>query len=495
MTSKTSSFTKENIFSYGPAPQLKSINALGKSFNFKYDKLGRRLSLAMGNGITTSYEYDSASRLTKMVHADTIKDVAIFGYRYDKNGNRTQMTTSRDGLTNLTGVIDYEYDDINQLTSATNPLQGQAAESFVYDLLGNKLRGTGDTTDSVYDLNNKLLENQNYDFGYDDSGNLTSKIHKISGETTAYFWSDENELLRIEKRSSLSAPANHVVEYKYDLLGRRIEKNINGTIERYIYDNEDIIAIYDGNGDLKTQFIHGPGIDEPLAMIQDGQTYFYHTDGLGSVIALSNEAGIVQQHYVYDSFGNVSVFDGAGTQYSVEDQPIKNIYGYTSRELDSESDLYYYRARYYNPSSGRFVSEDPIGFESRTANFYKYGANQPINNVDFSGEGPWSFALCTYAVFVDLIADLAALEVLDRQVDEYKEQINDLNQDIQKIRDSDCDAYTKRQREAAFKNRIKLIEKAKRDLVLKGAKARAAITPKAFAFETICGISLYLPIP
>ncbi len=372
-------------YEYDVLNQLKSISALGKSFNFEYDKLGRRLSLVIGNGITTSYEYDSASRLTKMVHADTIKEVAVFGYRYDKNGNRTQMTTSRDGLTNITGVIDYGYDDINQITSATNPLQGQVAESFVYDLLGNKLRGTGDTSDSVYDLNNKLLENQNYDFGYDDSGNLISKIHKSTGETTAYFWSDENELLRIERRSSLSAPANHVVEYKYDLLGRRIEKNINGTIERYIYDNEDIIAIYDGNGDLKTQFIHGPGIDEPLAMIQDGQTYFYHTDGLGSVIALSNEAGVIQQHYVYDSFGNVSVFDGAGTQYSLDNQPIKNIYGYTSRELDSESDLYYYRARYYNPSSGRFVSEDPIDYNSQDMNLYRYVNNNSINFFDPSG--------------------------------------------------------------------------------------------------------------
>ncbi len=352
------------------------------------------------------------------------------------------MTTSRDGLTNLTGVIDYGYDDINQLTSATNPLQGQAAESFIYDLLGNKLRGTGDTTDSVYDLNNKLLENQNYDFGYDDSGNLISKIHKVSGETTAYFWSDENELLRIEKRSSLSAPANHIVEYKYDLLGRRIEKNINGTIERYIYDNEDIIAIYDGNGDLKTQFIHGPGIDEPLAMIQDGQTYFYHTDGLGSVIALSNGAGVIQQHYVYDSFGNVSIFDGSGTQYTLENQPIKNIYGYTSRELDSESDLYYYRARYYNPKIGRFISEDSDedSFIGRP-NLYTYTRNNPIMFADPSGNAIFAaakiFTACvttiggTAKVIQGINGLNSAVSNYDAQTEKLRQSKNQLVDDVE----------------------------------------------------------------
>jgi RHS repeat-associated protein len=143
---------------------------------------------------------------------------------------------------------------------------------------------------------------------------------------------------------------------------------------RYVYDNEDIILEYDGTNTLQASYTHGPGIDEPLIMERGGQSFFYHTDGLGSITDLTDSTGAVIQSYVYDSFGNVINQTGS----------VVNTYTYTGRELDSESGLYYYRARYYNPTIGRFLQEDPIGFLGGI-NKFVYTLNNPINFTDPSG--------------------------------------------------------------------------------------------------------------
>ncbi|MFH1493005.1 MAG: hypothetical protein ABIE81_06720 [Candidatus Omnitrophota bacterium] len=115
-----------------------------------------------------------------------------------------------------------------------------------------------------------------------DNGNLTSKANKsIPSDVTTYTYSVENQLVSVE-----SGPL--AVSYTYDGLGRRIEKNVNGTITRYVYDNEDIIAEYDGTNTLQAKYLYGPGIDEPLQMQRGGQTYWYHVDGLGSITAFIN---------------------------------------------------------------------------------------------------------------------------------------------------------------------------------------------------------------
>jgi len=218
-----------------------------------------------------------------------------------------------------------------------------------YDNLGNRLTRDGESFTAIFDLNNRLVENQNYQYSYDVNGNTSVQLNKSTGELQYYYWDTENQLTKIEWRASAMGAPTKTVLYTYDVLGRRIEKDINGTITRYVYDNEDIIAEYDGNNNLIASFTHGPGIDEPLAMHKNGQDYFYHADGLGSVVGLSNSSGAVVQHYVYDSFGRATVLDATGTQYALDLAPIQQPYGYTGRELDSESDLYYYRARYYNP--------------------------------------------------------------------------------------------------------------------------------------------------
>src|SRR5260370_35643868 len=110
-------------------------------------------------------------------------------------------------------------------------------------------------------------------------------------------------------------------------------------------------------------------------MLRSGATSFYHIDGNDSVTSLSNTAGALAQNYTYDSFGNLTASSGLLT----------NPFRYTAREFDTETNLQYSRARYYNPGAGRFISEDPIRFDGDGENFYAYVSNNPVNFVDPSG--------------------------------------------------------------------------------------------------------------
>ena len=110
-------------------------------------------------------------------------------------------------------------------------------------------------------------------------------------------------------------------------------------------------------------------------MVKDGAAYYYHADGLGSIVAITDANMQVVQRYSYESFGRVKV----------SNRSFKNIYTYTGREWDGEIGLHYYRARYYDPMAGRFISKDPIGFAGGDVNLYRYVGNGPVVWIDPSG--------------------------------------------------------------------------------------------------------------
>ena len=170
------------------------------------------------------------------------------------------------------------------------------------------------------------------------------------------------------------------VTFKYDPFGRRIFKSSSTATSIYAYDGDNLIEETNAAGTAVARYSQGLNIDEPLAMLRSGTTSYYQADGLGSLTSLSNASGALANTYTYDSFGNIIASTGTLT----------NSFRYTGREFDTETSLYYYRARYYDSSTGRFTSEDPIRFAAGT-NFYTYVDNNPNLFIDPSGYCPNGF--------------------------------------------------------------------------------------------------------
>jgi RHS repeat-associated protein len=194
--------------------------------------------------------------------------------------------------------------------------------------------------------------------------------------------------LKIELRwgyeeSSEKTPVGSGVSFKYDPFGRRVYKSSSSGTSVFAYDGDNLVEETNSSGTVVARYSQGLNIDEPLAMLRSGATSFYHTDGLGSISSLSNAAGALAQTYTFDSFGKQTGSSGSLT----------NPFQYTAREFDAETGLYYYRARYYDSSSGRFWSEDPLRFFSGQTSFYPYVEGNPVSLADPQG----LTCYCTYS--------------------------------------------------------------------------------------------------
>jgi RHS repeat-associated protein len=190
--------------------------------------------------------------------------------------------------------------------------------------------------------------------------------------TTTYPWDFENRL------TSVALPGSGgTVSFKYDPFGRRIYKSSTSATSVFAYDGDNLIEETNATGAVVARYEQGLNIDEPLAMLRSSATSYYQADGLGSITSLSNSSGTNVATYAFDSFGNLTASTGSLT----------NPFRYTARESDTETGLYYYRARYYDQNSGRFLNEDPITFKGGI-NFYRYASNNPVNRIDPFGLNP-----------------------------------------------------------------------------------------------------------
>jgi RHS repeat-associated protein len=366
-------------YSYDSGNRLSQINSDAGNFNLTYDSLGRRTKLTYSTGAYTTYSYDSNSRLTNLIHK-TSQGSAInsFAYTHDNVGNRLTKTETNTKYA-------YSYDGIYRLLqSVPTKLQGKdkeqenKAEYFSYDAVGNRLTGPKTKDYYSYNVGNQLINDRKHQYQYDANGNLIKKTETDDdGETKTwtYSYDYENRLIKVVKQEE---DETKTITFNYDSFGRRIEKKVeeveDGKVEEtktynYVYDNEDIILEYlteiedDEIETETTRYIHGLGIDEPLSIESEGDVYYYHADGLGSITALTNNEQEVVQSYTYDSFGNLKD----------QKEQINQPYTFTGREWDEETGLYYYRARYYDAAAGRFISFDPIlrGISHTEATIYR----------------------------------------------------------------------------------------------------------------------------
>jgi RHS repeat-associated protein len=333
----------------------------GSSFGFGYDALSRRTSLTRPNSVNTNYTYDNLSRLLSVTHALGSTTIDGASYTLDNAGNRTAKTDQRTAV-----ATSYGYDSIYQLLSVTQG--GTTTESYVYDPVGNRTASLG-VASYTTNTSSELTATSNASYGYDANGNTTSKTDSTG--TTTYSWDFENRL------SSVTLPGSGgTVYFKYDPLGRRVYRSSSSGTSVFAYDGDNLIEETNGSGAAIARYSQNANaMDEPFAMQRGGTTSYYHADGLNSVTSLSNGMGSLVQTYGYDSFGKQTSSSGSLT----------NPFQYTAREFDTETSLYFYRARYYDQTSGRFLSEDPIGFSNETYNLYNYVSGDPVDFNDPSG--------------------------------------------------------------------------------------------------------------
>ena len=177
--------------------------------------------------MVTTYTYDSASQLLSLGHALGTSTISDFSYTYDKVGNRKELTHDRPAFTPALTVVsplDYAYDDLNRLIQATHPLPANPPETFDYDAVGNRELRDGQSFTSMFDAANRLLQDEDFCYSYDDNGDLTSKEAKVAGvcggagQLTEYEYDPESQL--IEVRVNGAAIAN----YRYDGLGAEDRK-------------------------------------------------------------------------------------------------------------------------------------------------------------------------------------------------------------------------------------------------------------------------------
>jgi len=400
---------------------------------------GRRSGLTRGNGVTTDFVYDNASRLTEIVHRKPDGTLlSSFAYTFDPAGNITEIRFANGD------VAQYDYDAKDQLTAEHRRGTLNYDITFSYDPVGNRLTQTrsGDIQDHglitySYNASDELLTEtgRNYinTYTYDPNGNTISKTTKQTigpknqkkEATERYVWDFENRM--IGYNAPLGDSAKDSVYTYYADWWNRTQKTVHNNIERYLYDFDEILVDYNAPGNPKALYINGPIIDERLAMLRDGQLYYYLTDHLGSVRQLIDTCGTVKNSYDYEAFGT------NGNSVVL----ISNPYRYTGGLFDSESRLYLLRWRHYGSDGGRFLSMDPLaervwsnakaGFGVLSAARYTYAGSNPIRARDpfglvlrMTGGGTWvDYKDCTSMekVIIGKAIDYAAPKVVKAYVD------------------------------------------------------------------------------
>ena len=304
--------------------------------------------IAYPNATSEQHTFDAAYNITKIQTANQ-----TLNYTQDKTG----LITSKNSTT-------YTYDNIGRLTQA-------GSETFTYDKAGNNLNDNA----SYNPLNNRFESSDIYTLAYDAMGNLKTKYNKLTKETTTYTFNARNQLIGYTKQDENNQTVK-TLEFAYDALGRRVSKTEDGVTQKYLYDGDNIIAILDEQNQVIATLTHDESIDTPLSITNQNGTFYYHRDYQGSIVALTDENGNIVESFAYDNHYGAII---SHTKTVETDNP----YGYTGREVDAD-DLYYYRARYYDPTLQRFIGEDPIGFASGDFNRYRYVLNSPVGLVD-----PW----------------------------------------------------------------------------------------------------------
>jgi RHS repeat-associated protein len=240
---------------------------------------------------------------------------------------------------------------------------------------------------------NRLTSDGTYNYTYDDNGNTLTKTRISDSQKWEFTWDFRNRLTQVVVKNS-GGTILQQSDFTYDAFDRRIIKSFDddgpgphsASVTKTIYDGSSFAANpyadFDGNNTLTMRYLYGPAVDMVLARRNASGTVAWHLrDHLGSIHDVASTSGAVIDHIRYSAFGIVA----AESSPSNGDR-----FKFTGREYDLDISMYYYRKRYLNPSTSRFLQEDPIRFAAGDSNLFRYVGNNPVGDTDPTG-------LCTCA--------------------------------------------------------------------------------------------------
>ena len=296
--------------------------------SYAYDDLSRRATITRGNGTTTTYGYSTQSALSSLAHdlAGTAQDIS-----WSYNRNQVQEITGNSWSNDGYQWTDYTNGTRNYTNNGLNQYINAAGASIIYDSKAN------------------LAADGTWTYSYDADNHLTS-ANKSDLTTTLL----------------------------YDPIGRLRQRATVGTTNvtiQSLYDGVNLIAEYDAANILQRRFVHGPGVDEPLVQYEGVTTTnksWFYADHQGSVVATADSAGVSTGIYSYGPYGEPSIGGPARFRY-------------TGQQYFADLGLYYYKARFYSPTLGKFMQTDPIGYAD-DLNLYAYVGGNPVNFTDPMGK-------------------------------------------------------------------------------------------------------------
>ena len=315
-------------YTYDPAGNLSEASLPQAAVDFSYNVRNQVSKVSRMNGVSSAFSYDSVARLLTIAHAKGTSVIDTESYGYDAAGNRTSHSTSIGQSLITPAVATASYDGDNEQTQFG-------------------------TTANVFDA----------------SGN--SRSTASSGGTSTYVWDSRGRL------KSVTTSAGQMTSFIYDFAGNLIQQIDSGTslnlTQTLVLDDLTNVAYVNRSDGDQYSVLAGQSIDDHFAVAHgNGQIEYGLIDGINSTVATTDQTGATKGQFKYEPFGLTTA---TNSTYPFQ---------FTGR-VPVSSSLYYFRARFYNAQTGRFISEDPIGFGGGDANFYRYVGNAPTGFTDPAG--------------------------------------------------------------------------------------------------------------
>ncbi|KAF9047231.1 hypothetical protein BDP27DRAFT_1346184 [Rhodocollybia butyracea] len=353
------------------------------------DVFGRPLSCEFGNGISSLAAVHDNGVIASIILSKSGQTVHSQQWSLDAFNNISKYDRELQG--NLSGSHTFQYNASGELTKATSVDPLLPTSEYIYDLSGNISEKNGKIfTNDGWQLSNvKKDGTTECSFTYSDDGAMLSKLDSSNAVIRSMKYDSQGRLIQLND--------SHMV---YDFGGRLVKcTRANGDVIIYPSQTYEVEISASGTTTHTSYLVHGYR-RASFTHVEGGSSAvnYFHTDHLGSTIAVSDSGGNIVTEYKYDSFGKVSI-----------EGPDIARYKFSGKELIDE--IYYFGARFYDPDIGRFLTLDnyPVNLDNispSTFNMYAFSRNNPINYIDVDGNAPW------WHWFVDVVLIVAAVALM-----------------------------------------------------------------------------------